>query len=116
MKEDFPAFVAVDWGTSRLRMRLLSPDPGREVLAEHASQSGIAGVPAGGHEEIFFANLEQLLAPWEGAKRFAAAGGEVYFSGMVTSTLGWFPTPYLSLPAGPRELAAGLRRETIRGL
>jgi len=107
-------FVAVDWGSSRLRLRLLSgePLPGG-ILGERTTDEGIGAVEAGRHEAVFLANLERLLGAAGRWEDFAATGGDVYFAGMITSTLGWVPTPYVTVPAGPSEVLAGRRVERI---
>jgi len=120
-------FVAVDWGTTHLRLRLLDGSrPHSPPLAEIASAEGIGELRSGEHEAIFLRNLDGLLeaAGHAGQKRgggeargdWTRAGGEVYFAGMITSTLGWFETPYVRAPAGPRELLAGRREESACGV
>ena len=105
-------FVAVDWGSTHLRLRLLPGGAGRPV-AEVESAEGIAAVPAGRHREVFLAGLERLLRGADRWDRWLEAGGDVYFAGMITSTLGWIPTPYVEVPAGAREILAGRRTERI---
>ncbi len=110
-------FVAVDWGTTRLRLRLLDGDrPHSPPLAEVASAEGIGALRREEHEAVFLRNLDRLLeAARSNRGDWTRAGGEVYFAGMITSTLGWFETPYVRAPAGALELLAGRRTETAGG-
>ena len=93
-----PAFIAVDWGTTRLRASLV--DGAGAVLGTAQSDSGVQSVPAGG----FPAALDAACAPW-----FAAHPGvPVLMAGMVGSRNGWIEAPYAPCPAGPGEIAARL--------
>ena len=97
-----PALIAVDWGTSRLRVMLLSADG--TVLAERDSDDGIATVAAGGHAAAF----ERLTADWPRCPAVMA--------GMVGSRQGWREAAYAPSPATPEDLAARvLRFETSSG-
>ncbi len=102
-------FVAVDWGSTRLRLRLLE-DAGEGPAAEVERPEGIGAVPRERQADVFLNALDALLA---GAGRASARtwAGEVWFSGMVTSTLGWMPTPYVRAPAGAGDIVANRRIE-----
>jgi len=93
--------IAVDWGTTRLRAMLLDRD-GR-VVAEAASEDGIARVEAGGHEAAF----ERLVAGWPPVPAIMA--------GMVGSRQGWREAVYATCPASPDTLAAGVLRLATAG-
>ncbi len=115
-------FVAVDWGSTRLRLRLLSdPLPGAgvggpiEPLAEISFPLGIGALEPGDHERVLLGSLEKLLETAGRRESWRASGGEVYFAGMVTSSIGWFPTPYVPVPAGPVEILRERRAEEIGG-
>ncbi len=93
-------FISCDWGTSRLRLRLVELAQGR-VLAEHATDEGIQPLarlhPAPhGRREFLGAVLERGIAA-------LGVGGHpdipAVISGMASSTLGWQSLPYASLPA-----------------
>lgn len=86
-----PAFIAGDWGTSRLRLYLCD---GARVL-DRRSGPGVLGA-AGSHESILFS----LIEPW------IAGGGsaQVLLCGMVGSRNGWVEAPYAPSPAGPDDL------------
>jgi 2-dehydro-3-deoxygalactonokinase len=112
---DEAAFVAVDWGSTRLRLWRVDARgvPGRA----HASDRGIGAVKTGEHRTVFLEALAALLDL--GAESAAAAStaaadpADVYFAGMATSTLGWFQTPYLRVPVGLDDLRAGMRTERL---
>jgi len=91
-----PAFIAGDWGTTRLRLYLCGADGA--VLARAEGEG--AAVP--GHAERFAA----AVAPWDAAhgKTTAVLGG------MVGSTIGWKEVPYFSCPARPGDIAGGALR------
>ncbi|WP_375457660.1 2-dehydro-3-deoxygalactonokinase [uncultured Enterovirga sp.] len=89
-------FVAVDWGTSRLRALLVEDD---QVLARAASEDGISRLRAGEHAAAF----ERVCGPW----LVVEPGLPVIMAGMVGSREGWFPAPYAACPAGAAEIAAG---------
>jgi len=100
------ALIAVDWGTSRLRARLI--DPNSTVLAEASSEEGIGQIDttqvAGGHEAVF----ERLLANWPNVPAI--------MTGMVGSRQGWREAAYVPCPATPASLAREiLRFQTSRG-
>ncbi|HWA70065.1 MAG TPA: 2-dehydro-3-deoxygalactonokinase [Rhizomicrobium sp.] len=91
-----PAFIAGDWGTSRLRLYLC--DASGAVLARDEG----AGAASADHAARFAA----AVAAWDGAygKLPAVLGG------MVGSTIGWKEVPYLTCPARPHSIAAAALR------
>ncbi len=91
-------FVAVDWGTTRLRASLVGR--GGVVLDRMQSDLGVQSVPAGGFPEV----LGIACAPWFEAHPDLP----VLMAGMVGSRNGWVEAPYLHCPCGPREAARAL--------
>lgn len=92
-----PAFIAGDWGTSRLRLFLCAGD-GAVLVRREGPGIAEAGARAG---EIF----ATLTADWD--KTLPAL-----LSGMVGSTIGWREAPYRACPAAPAAIAdAALRFE-----
>ncbi|MEX0340002.1 MAG: 2-dehydro-3-deoxygalactonokinase [Arenibacterium sp.] len=85
-------WIAVDWGTSRLRAWAMQ---GETVLAKAQSEQGMARVTAGGFE----AALLTLVEPWLGSERV-----DVLACGMVGARQGWVEAPYVGVPAKPVEL------------
>lgn len=100
-----PAFVAVDWGTSSFRAAAIGPDG--SILAESAGPDGILRVP----DRDFAGTLRRHAGAW-----LAAAPVPILLSGMIGSRNGWIEVPHVPCPAGPADLAAGIRRETVDGL
>lgn len=93
--------IAVDWGTTRLRARLL--DAAGAVLAEAASDQGI-GALSGGHEAAF----EALVSAWPRAPAI--------MTGMVGSRQGWRESAYVPCPADAGAISAAMTRfQTARG-
>jgi 2-dehydro-3-deoxygalactonokinase len=89
------ALIAVDWGTTRLRARLL--DATGRPLASAESDEGIGQI-SGGHEQVF----ERLVAPWPRVPAIMA--------GMIGSRQGWREAAYLPCPVAPAALAGALLR------
>lgn len=89
-------FIAVDWGTSRLRASLV--DGGR-VEGRAESGDGIGKLRAGEHAAAF----ERVCGAWLAEEPDLPAA----LVGMVGSREGWFPAPYARCPAGAAEIAAG---------
>ena len=86
------AFIAGDWGTSRLRLYLC--DMAGTVLAR-AEGDGAAVPDCAGR-------FAAAVAPWDAAHGVLPA----ILSGMVGSTIGWREVPYLKCPAKPGAIAA----------
>ncbi len=93
-------FIAVDWGTSRLRASRVTDGA---LIARETSDQGIAALTRPGapsHRAV----LEPLIAPWLAAEPDLP----VLLAGMVGSREGWVAAPYAACPAGPREIAGAL--------
>jgi len=90
-----PAWIAVDWGTSRLRAWAIGGDGA--PLAEGASEAGIGRLARGGHE----AALVALIGGWLPPGRRT----EVIACGMVGSRQGWVEAPYAAVPCPPLDPA-----------
>lgn len=93
------SWIAVDWGTSRLRAWAME---GRSVLAEATSEDGMGGLDG----DQFEPALLRLVAPWLGN-----AVTPVLACGMVGARQGWQEAPYRMIPCTP--VAQG---ETLRVL
>ena len=93
------AFIAGDWGTSRLRLFLC--DARGHVLARGEGEG--ASVPDCG------GRFAAAVAAWDKAHGVLPA----VLGGMVGSTIGWKEVPYLKCPARPGAIAgAALRFES----
>jgi len=95
MPDDPPDWIAVDWGTTSLRLYRLDSNGG--IAGRRESARGILSVEDGG----FAAVLAEAAAGW-------LDGGRVLMCGMIGSANGWLEAPYADCPAGFGELAAGL--------
>ena len=89
--------IAVDWGTSSLRVARLAGDGA--VLEQRASDRGILTVPAGGFPGV----LHQACGDW-----LQDPSALCLVSGMAGSRQGWQEAPYVPCPAGFDEVARGL--------
>jgi len=80
-------WIALDWGTTHLRAWAM--DPAGKVLAQAASDDGMARLAPADFEPALLA----LVAPWlgTGTTRIVACG-------MVGSRQGWAEAPYRSVP------------------
>jgi 2-dehydro-3-deoxygalactonokinase len=90
------SLVAVDWGTSSLRVARIAGDGA--VLEERSSARGILTVAAG----QFPAVLHEACGDWLAHEALCLV------SGMAGSRQGWQEAPYCPCPAGFAELARGI--------
>jgi 2-dehydro-3-deoxygalactonokinase len=94
--------IAIDWGTSRLRLYLLGADG--TVRERRGSDAGIASLGGAGFDEA----LAPLLAGWP-------ENLPLLMCGMIGSRQGILEAPYLACPADPASLARALVPVTIAG-
>jgi 2-dehydro-3-deoxygalactonokinase len=89
-------WIAVDWGTSNLRVWAMDAD-GRPVDSA-ASDAGMATLDRGGFEPALLALVGSWLAPGRVT--------EALVCGMAGSRQGWVEAPYVAVPAAPAPRAA----------
>lgn len=89
-----PALIGVDWGTTSLRIFLISED--NQIMQRALAPEGIAQMS----DKTYEAVLNRLIGSWNLPERIP-----VVASGMITSRNGWIETPYVQLPVGKAELA-----------
>ena len=87
------AWIAVDWGTSRLRAWAMAA--GGRVLAEASSDDGMNGLAP----DAFEPALLRLIGDWTGATAIP-----VLACGMVGARQGWRDAGYAAVPARPADL------------
>jgi 2-dehydro-3-deoxygalactonokinase len=85
-------FVVGDWGTSRLRLFLCE---GQGTILDTLDGPGVAAV-----KTPFDALFESLLRPWEA--QYGALS--TVLCGMIGSSIGWVPAPYVNCPANPEKI------------
>jgi 2-dehydro-3-deoxygalactonokinase len=83
-------WIAIDWGSSRLRVWGLSED---RVMVEAQSEDGMASLAASDFEPALLALIDGWLAPDRITPAFAC--------GMVGSRQGWHEAPYRQVPCTP---------------
>ncbi|KXJ52385.1 MAG: 2-keto-3-deoxy-galactonokinase [Thalassospira sp. Nap_22] len=100
-KKIFPSWIAVDWGTSNLR--LWAMDDTGNILGSAESPLGMNAI-ASDPELSFEAVLIGLIEDWLGAD---PAKLPVVICGMAGAKQGWLEAPYCDVPARPSDLAKG---------
>jgi 2-dehydro-3-deoxygalactonokinase len=93
--------IAVDWGTSSLRLFRL--DQGGRVIESRHSAEGVLAA-----QDDFGNVLLRHLHGWD--------DGLIVMSGMIGSRQGWREVPYVACPAGIGEIAAGMQELEDHGL
>ena len=88
-------WIAVDWGTSNLRVWAMS---GGQIVAHAASEDGMGRLDRDGFEPA----LLRLVGGWLDAGRVT----DVIACGMVGSRQGWHEAPYRAVPCTPLDPAA----------
>ncbi|MFT5712071.1 MAG: 2-dehydro-3-deoxygalactonokinase [Glaciecola sp.] len=90
-------FIAVDWGTSRLRAFLCKvKTDGSLKLVTRSVGLGVSKSALSFEE-----TLMECISPWE----FEYGKLPVLMAGQIGSSIGWKETPYLASPISPQELA-----------
>lgn len=102
-------FVAVDWGTSSLRVWLLAPDG--TVMAEDRTRSGMDTVPAGGFETLLRDRLAAL-----GVLDQPDRPLPIVLCGMVGARQGWREAGYLDAPASLEDLVDAATSVPVDGI
>lgn len=82
-------WIAVDWGTTRLRAWAMR---GTDVVQQASSDRGLATLDRDGFEPA----LLELITPWLGD-----GVTDVLACGMVGARQGWIEAPYVPVPAKP---------------
>lgn len=94
-------FVNCDWGTTRLRMRVVSPAPW-QLLSEYRTDDGTASIASHYHgaerPPAFAAILAEGLVPLAAQQGETLTGAPILISGMASSSIGWRELPYATLP------------------
>jgi 2-dehydro-3-deoxygalactonokinase len=91
------AFLAGDWGTTRLRAWVVSEQ--NQVLCQQNFPFGVGSLASGEAERLF----REVVRPSLQASELPAL-----LCGMVGSNLGWFDAGYVDCPADPEVLALQL--------
>lgn len=86
-----PDWIALDWGTSRLRAWAMSPSG--DVLAGLECDRGMKDLESSDFEPV----LLERISPWLPSGR----RGLVIACGMVGSREGWIEVPYMNAPCRP---------------
>ncbi|PTX54855.1 2-dehydro-3-deoxygalactonokinase [Litoreibacter ponti] len=87
----YPDWIAVDWGTSNLRVWAMTAEG--EMLAHNGSDAGMSTLEPADFEVTLLAHI----APWLPAGRTTP----VIACGMVGSRQGWAEAPYRAVPCPP---------------
>ncbi len=93
-------FFNCDWGTSRLRLRLINRATG-EIVAQRSSEEGAVKliVPPGSDRGALFRGvLERNAAEVATSVNFNLDSVPVMISGMASSSIGWQELPYAKIP------------------
>ena len=88
-----PDWIAVDWGTSNLRVWAMGPSG---VLAHASSDDGMGKLSRDGYEPA----LLRLIAPW------LTTPVPIIACGRVGSRQGWCEAPYRTVPCPPVSASA----------
>lgn len=104
------SFVAVDWGTSSLRLWLTGPDG--TVLAETRSAEGMGSLDPAGFEAVLRVRLGDL--GFEAASLSEPV--PVILCGMVGARQGWREAPYAEVPTALSNIPARAISVAAEGL
>lgn len=108
-----PLFLSCDWGTSRLRLRLVHGARHR-IVAVYTAPQGLQPI-AHAHPGVHARRVACTRALQRGLSALGVSSTPkipLVISGMASSTLGWHPLPYARLPVpidGRRLIRADIR-------
>ena len=92
-------YIAIDWGTSRLKAYLCCVQPNQSV--EILDETQTAGVQK--NHKDFTATFRNVTAHWR--KEYGLL--PVFMGGQIGSTIGWKQSPYVACPVAPADIVSG---------
>lgn len=98
-----PNWVAVDWGTTNLRLWLL--DAQGQILRQRSSDMGMSRLSLDGYEPVLLDLVQDLLID---DQRLT-----VVCCGMVGAKTGWVEAPYSKVPCAPAHLSSIVSVKTV---
>jgi 2-dehydro-3-deoxygalactonokinase len=98
-----PNWVAVDWGTTNLRLWLL--DAQGQILQHRSSDMGMSRLSSDGYEPVLLDLVQDLLID---DQRLT-----VVCCGMVGAKTGWVEAPYSKVPCAPAHLSSIVSVKTV---
>jgi len=98
-----PNWVAVDWGTTNLRLWLL--DAQGQILRQRSSDMGMSRLSSDGYEPVLLDLVQDLLID---DQRLT-----VVCCGMVGAKTGWVEAPYSKVPCAPAHLSSTVSVKTV---
>ncbi|MCO4825152.1 MAG: 2-dehydro-3-deoxygalactonokinase [Amylibacter sp.] len=99
---DRVAWIAVDWGTSNLRIWAM--DAGNDLLAERSSDQGMGGLDPSQFEGVLLGLIEEFL--------LRDRVTPVICCGMVGAKQGWVEADYVAVPNAPPNGDAATRAKS----
>lgn len=105
---DVLSWIAVDWGTSNLRVWAMGEDA--RILAAVESPLGMNAI-AGDPKLSFETVLIGLINDWLDG---SASPVSVVICGMAGAKQGWIEAPYCDVPCKPGDLAKGAAKPDVR--
>ena len=113
-QKTLPSWIAVDWGTSNLRVWAM--DDNANILATQSSPLGMNAI-AGDEKLSFEGVLIDLIDGWLPADVPDGQAIPVVICGMAGAKQGWLEAPYCEVPTAPADLAMvqfdGLLNEAV---
>ncbi|MCV6548629.1 MAG: 2-dehydro-3-deoxygalactonokinase [Cohaesibacter sp.] len=94
-----PSWIAVDWGTSHLR--LWAMDEAHQILAERHSDKGMGTLARSEFETALLDLIPDWIANAAVRQKDPLAKLPVFACGMVGSRQGWIEAPYCTIPCAP---------------
>lgn len=101
-----PDWIAVDWGTTRLRVWAMGPDG---AIAAKSADQGMAGLTATQFEPV----LRNLIADWLPDEGLDGGRVEVLACGMVGARTGWIEADYRAVPCTPLDAKRAIRPQVL---
>jgi len=92
-------YIAIDWGTSRLKAYLCCVQPNENVTIIDEIQA--AGVQK--NHKDFASTFRNVTQQWREQNGLLP----VFMGGQIGSTIGWKQTPYVACPVAPADIVTG---------
>lgn len=103
--------ITIDTGTTNTRIRLWQ---GKQKIAEHNQPIGVKNIAITGRKEVLIDALKHMITAVLNEGNISDYHNvTIIASGMITSNIGLFEIPYMTVPVSLQKLAHGIVKQII---